>query len=73
MLVQGDKYKLYNGECLDVMDKLIEEGVVFDAIITDPPYGTTSCKWDSVIPFDTMWERLNKLNTLIINQKFKSN
>lgn len=43
------------------MDKLIEEGVVFDAIITDPPYGTTACKWDSVIPLDKMWERLNKL------------
>ena len=43
------------------MDKLIEEGIVVDAIITDPPYGTTACKWDSVIPFDKMWERLNKL------------
>ena len=32
-----------------------------DAIITDPPYGTTACKWDSVIPFEAMWERLNKL------------
>ena len=32
-----------------------------DAIITDPPYGTTACKWDLVIPFDAMWERLNKL------------
>ena len=32
-----------------------------DAIITDPPYGTTACKWDTVIPFDAMWERLNKL------------
>jgi len=32
-----------------------------DAIITDPPYGTTACKWDSVIPFEPMWERLNKL------------
>jgi DNA modification methylase len=52
---------LYNGEALEVMDKLIAEGVVVDAIITDPPYGTTACKWDSVIPFDAMWERLNKL------------
>ena len=43
------------------MDKLIEEGVVVDAIITDPPYGTTACKWDTIIPFDDMWERLNKL------------
>lgn len=52
---------LRKGECLEVMDKLIEEGVVVDAIICDPPYGTTSCKWDSVIPFPEMWERLNKL------------
>lgn len=43
------------------MDKLIEQGVTVDAIITDPPYGTTACKWDNVIPFDKMWERLNKL------------
>jgi len=53
--------KLYNGDCLEVMDKLIADGVKVDAIITDPPYGTTACKWDSVIPFDEMWERLNKL------------
>jgi len=53
--------ELINGECLEEMDKLIERGVVVDAIITDPPYGTTACKWDSVIPFDAMWERLNKL------------
>jgi site-specific DNA-methyltransferase (adenine-specific) len=32
-----------------------------DAIITDPPYGTTACKWDSVIPFDLMWDQLNRV------------
>ena len=52
---------LYKGDCLEVMDKLIADGVKVDAIITDPPYGTTACKWDSVIPFDAMWLRLNKL------------
>ena len=55
------KINLLHGDCLEVMDKLITEGVQVDAVITDPPYGTTSCKWDSVIPFDEMWERLNKL------------
>ena len=54
-------YKLYNGDCLEVMDKLIEEGIKVDCILCDPPYGTTACKWDSVIPFDVMWDRLNKL------------
>jgi site-specific DNA-methyltransferase (adenine-specific) len=52
---------LYKGDCLEVMDKLIVDGIVVDAIITDPPYGTTACKWDNVIPFEDMWERLNKL------------
>ena len=52
---------LHKGDCLEVMDKLIAEGVKVDTIITDPPYGTTACKWDSVIPFPEMWLRLNKL------------
>ena len=54
-------YKLYNGDCLEIMNRLIEEGVKVDCILTDPPYGTTACKWDTVIPFDEMWERLNNL------------
>ena len=54
-------YKLYNGDCLEIMDRLIEEGVKVDCILTDPPYGTTACKWDSIIPLDKMWERLGKL------------
>ena len=47
------------GDCLERM-KDIESGSI-DAIITDPPYGTTACKWDSVIPFDLMWEQLNRV------------
>ena len=53
--------KIYNIDCLVGMDKLIEQGIKVDAVITDPPYGTTACKWDTVIPFDEMWKRLNKL------------
>ena len=52
---------LYKGDCLQIMDDLIKERVTVDAIICDPPYGTTACKWDSVIPFEEMWKRLNKL------------
>ena len=51
--------ELYNGDCLEVM-KTIKDGSV-DAIICDPPYGTTACKWDSVINFDLMWEQLNRI------------
>lgn len=54
-------YKLYQGDCLEIMDKLIEEGIKVDMILTDPPFGTTGCKWDSVIPLDEMWKRINKL------------
>ena len=52
---------LINNDCLIAMDELIAQGVKVDAIITDPPYWTTACKWDTIIPFDKMWERLNKL------------
>lgn len=51
--------KLLHGDCLELM-KGIPDGSI-DAIITDPPYGTTACKWDSVIPFDLMWEQLNRI------------
>ena len=61
MIIDKGNYKLYNGDCLEVMDELIALGVKFDAVITDPPYGTTACKWDSIIPFDEMWTRLEKL------------
>ena len=60
-MVEKENYKLYLGDCLEIMDKLIEEGIKVDAIICDPPYGTTTCKWDVVISFDEMWNRLNKL------------
>ena len=53
--------KLYKGDCLEVMDQLIKEGITFDAIITDPPYAVTNFSWDAIIPFDDMWERLLKL------------
>lgn len=56
-------YQLFHGDCLEVMDKLIEDGVKADMILTDPPFGTTSCKWDSVIDFNEIWKRAEKLIT----------
>lgn len=50
---------LRQGDCLEVM-KNVPDGSV-DAIITDPPYGTTACKWDSVIPFEPMWAELKRI------------
>lgn len=51
--------KLEQGDCLELM-KNIPDGSV-DLVLTDPPYGTTACKWDSVIPFEPMWEQLNRI------------
>ena len=52
-------YKLYQGDCLEVMKDIEDRSV--DLILTDPPYGTTACKWDRVIPFEPMWEQLNRI------------
>jgi len=51
--------QLLHGNCLELM-KSIPDGSI-DAIITDPPYGTTACKWDSVIPFEPMWAELKRI------------
>lgn len=50
---------LMKGDCLELM-KTIPDGSV-DLILTDPPYGTTACKWDSVIPFEPMWAELKRI------------
>ena len=54
-----DTVKTLQGDCLELM-KDIPDGSV-DMILTDPPYGTTACKWDSVIPFEPMWEQLKRV------------
>ena len=47
------------GDCLQLM-KEIPDGTV-DLVLTDPPYGTTACKWDSVIDLELMWEQLKRI------------
>ena len=51
--------KIYNIDCLEGM-KHIPDGSI-DAIICDLPYGTTACAWDSVIPFDQLWEQYKRI------------
>ena len=53
------KVQLMLGDCLERM-KEIESGSI-DAIICDPPYGTTACKWDSIIPLEPMWAELKRI------------
>ena len=50
---------LMQGDCLEAM-KEIPDGSV-DLVLTDPPYGTTACKWDSIIPLEPMWEQLKRV------------
>lgn len=59
--------KIYHGDCLELM-KSIPDGSI-DMILCDLPYGTTACKWDSLIPFKPLWaqyERIIKENGAIV-------
>lgn len=51
--------KLYNGDCLVEMNKIKDKSV--DLILCDLPYGSTQCSWDSIIPFDKLWEQYNRV------------
>ena len=67
---------LHLGDCLDVMQGIPDGSV--DMVCTDPPFGTTACKWDSVIPFEPMWEQLKRITkpngaiVLMASQPFTS-
>ena len=50
---------IYNCECIEGM-KQIPDGSI-DCVICDLPYGTTACKWDSVIPFEPLWEQYKRV------------
>lgn len=50
---------LYCGDCLEKMNGILDCSV--ELVLTDPPYGTTVCKWDSIIPFKPMWEQLKRI------------
>ena len=45
---------LKQGDCLELMKEIPDSSI--DMILCDLPYGTTACKWDSVIPFDKLWK-----------------
>ena len=51
--------KLLHGDCLDLMGDIPDGSV--DMVMADPPYGTTACKWDSIIPLEPMWEHLKRV------------
>ena len=51
--------RLECGDCLKLMKSIPDASV--DMVLTDPPYGTTACKWDNVIPFEPMWSQLKRI------------
>ena len=53
------KIELYNGDCLEIMKQIENKSI--DAIICDLPYGSTQCKWDTIIPFDKLWGQYNRI------------
>ena len=50
---------LMHGDCLELMKSIPDNSI--DCVLTDPPYGATACKWDSVIPFEPMWIELKRI------------
>jgi site-specific DNA-methyltransferase (adenine-specific) len=50
---------LYRGDCLEIMPLLEKKSV--DMVLCDLPYGTTACRWDSVIPFDKLWAQYDRI------------
>ena len=50
---------IHLGDCLDILPTLPDQSI--DHILTDIPYGTTACKWDSIIPFKPMWKELKRI------------
>jgi DNA modification methylase len=53
------KKEILLGDCLELM-KDIPNGSI-DMILCDLPYGTTACKWDTIIPFDKLWEQYERI------------
>jgi DNA modification methylase len=51
--------KIIHGDCLQVMKDIPDKSI--DVVICDLPYGTTQCKWDSVIPFDELWDAYSRI------------
>ena len=66
-MFENSNYELWQGDCLELMNDIPDKSV--DMIFTDLPYGTTHCKWDSIIPLDELWihyKRIIKDNGAIL-------
>jgi DNA modification methylase len=57
--MEGLKKEILLGDCLELMKDIPNESI--DMILCDLPYGTTACKWDTIIPFDKLWEQYERI------------
>lgn len=76
-ILDNENIRLECGDCLEKMKDIEDKSI--DAIICDPPFGTISCKWDNIIPFDELWKEYNRIIkdngaiVLFCQQPFTSN
>lgn len=54
-----NQIELWKGDCLEIMKTIPAASV--DMVLCDLPYGTTACKWDTVIPFEPLWEQYKRI------------
>lgn len=58
-ILETKDYELFQGDCLELMKNIPDKSV--NMILCDLPYGTTNCKWDSIIPFDDLWIQYKRI------------
>lgn len=51
--------ELWQGDCLELMKDIPDKSI--DMVLCDLPYGTTSCKWDTILPFDELWKQYKRV------------
>ena len=58
-MIENWKNTEHLGDCLEIMEGIPDKSI--DFICTDLPYGTTACKWDTIIPFPPLWEQYKRI------------
>ena len=61
-MFETENYNIYCNDCIEQMQQLIPKNIKIDLVLVDMPYGVSDCTWDSLIPFDKMWDCLDKLS-----------
>ena len=58
-MINISEITLKQGDCLELMKEIPDKSI--DMILTDPPYGTTACKWDTIIALDKLWNECHRI------------